>query len=430
MAGIDEVLERLVGDSAFRQALARDPQAALSGYDLTGEDVELLTAQLDEGSGAEHGVEQRTSKSAIAGFLAQAFSGGGGEAVESQDLSVWQSQFGEISTEGPDGGEESHRGVQDLSAVKWVSRASSSSSVGQSQFGEPNQAGDSSHKDWIDLLSVSQAQGSEEPAADLTTEEPDPEGIGLLIPAIQKAPDGPEPDLDLSGQGDSSDDMAATGRLTGLRSAGIEDSGGGTEEADFTGDGAVDAADFLAWQRGHAAEPAEDLAGSQPDASATPKLYETAAKGTYPSEDSGDPDGLTSAEAVPAAEDTAQQSGDPDQPVVIGSVFNSEAGSDVSATGPPDLAGSEGSAQYQESDLEFITDSAPDQAGTQRQGLGFHSEYKGADGSWYRSEPTVSLGGDDAPPDGTDAAAAAIQAEGGDAAGGPVVEYEVEEGEK
>jgi hypothetical protein len=65
MSGIDEVLERLVTDAQFRELLQRDPAAALSGYVLYDEDLEVLAATLDDASGGERSVEQRTSKSAF-----------------------------------------------------------------------------------------------------------------------------------------------------------------------------------------------------------------------------------------------------------------------------------------------------------------------------------------------------------------------------
>jgi hypothetical protein len=82
VAGIDEVLERLVTDLAFRRQLEEDPRSALEGYVLYDEDLEVLAATLDEGEVAERGVERRTSKSAFLG----AFLGlGGGTSVGSSD---------------------------------------------------------------------------------------------------------------------------------------------------------------------------------------------------------------------------------------------------------------------------------------------------------------------------------------------------------
>ncbi len=70
MAGIDEVLERLVAESEFREQLRADPAAALSGYVLDDEDLEVLAFTLDESAGGDHAVEQRTSKSALLMLLA------------------------------------------------------------------------------------------------------------------------------------------------------------------------------------------------------------------------------------------------------------------------------------------------------------------------------------------------------------------------
>jgi len=78
MADIDTVLERLVTDAGFRQRLAEDPAAALSSYDLSAEDLQLLASSLDSGDDAQRGVEQRTSKSAVIGLLASLTGGGSG----------------------------------------------------------------------------------------------------------------------------------------------------------------------------------------------------------------------------------------------------------------------------------------------------------------------------------------------------------------
>jgi hypothetical protein len=45
MAGIDDVLDRLVTDTEFAQRLARDPAGALTGYELTQDDLTLLSSQ-------------------------------------------------------------------------------------------------------------------------------------------------------------------------------------------------------------------------------------------------------------------------------------------------------------------------------------------------------------------------------------------------
>src|SRR6266545_4717700 len=69
MSDFDAVLERLVADPGFRAALAADPARALAGYRLSADEVELLHAQLDTGTGGNRHVEQRTSKASLFGLL-------------------------------------------------------------------------------------------------------------------------------------------------------------------------------------------------------------------------------------------------------------------------------------------------------------------------------------------------------------------------
>lgn len=78
MADLSDVLERLITDPGFRQQLKDDPAVALEGYHLDEGELELLSTQIDEGSGKGGSVEQRTSKSALAGLLGL-FGGGGGQ---------------------------------------------------------------------------------------------------------------------------------------------------------------------------------------------------------------------------------------------------------------------------------------------------------------------------------------------------------------
>lgn len=74
MAGIDEVLKRLVTDAEFRAALEADPAGALSGYMLYDEDLEVLASALTSDTGASAGVVERTGKITLAGLRA-AFEG-------------------------------------------------------------------------------------------------------------------------------------------------------------------------------------------------------------------------------------------------------------------------------------------------------------------------------------------------------------------
>jgi hypothetical protein len=99
MAGLDEVLERLVTDPSFRQRLREDPAAALQGYDLAEADLELLAHQLDEQAGAGHDVEQRTSKSTLFGMLSEGFTGDSDPAASAPTL-FEAAASGEVSSGG------------------------------------------------------------------------------------------------------------------------------------------------------------------------------------------------------------------------------------------------------------------------------------------------------------------------------------------
>lgn len=69
MSDFDAVLERLLGDPAFKAALAADPDTALAGYRLTPAETELLHAQVSMDAGGDHRVEARTSKASLLGML-------------------------------------------------------------------------------------------------------------------------------------------------------------------------------------------------------------------------------------------------------------------------------------------------------------------------------------------------------------------------
>jgi hypothetical protein len=69
MSDFDDILERLLVDPAFRARLASDPQSALAGYRLTPEEVGILESQVTGDTGAQHRVEQRTSKASLFGLL-------------------------------------------------------------------------------------------------------------------------------------------------------------------------------------------------------------------------------------------------------------------------------------------------------------------------------------------------------------------------
>ena len=78
MAGIDDVLERLLTDAGFARQLAADPADALAGYELSAEDLDLLSAQVSFDRGALSNVEERISKAGMFGLLSSFTAGLGG----------------------------------------------------------------------------------------------------------------------------------------------------------------------------------------------------------------------------------------------------------------------------------------------------------------------------------------------------------------
>jgi len=69
MSDFDDVLERLLSDPDFKNALGRNADAALAGYQLTAEERDLLGAQVDLGAGDERTVEMRVTKSGVMGMV-------------------------------------------------------------------------------------------------------------------------------------------------------------------------------------------------------------------------------------------------------------------------------------------------------------------------------------------------------------------------
>ncbi|HZN75502.1 MAG TPA: hypothetical protein VFC00_28040 [Micromonosporaceae bacterium] len=70
MSDFDAVLERLLTDPSFAARLAADRSAALAGYRLDPQELELLSAQVGGDAGGEHIVEVRESKASMFGLLA------------------------------------------------------------------------------------------------------------------------------------------------------------------------------------------------------------------------------------------------------------------------------------------------------------------------------------------------------------------------
>jgi hypothetical protein len=69
MPGIEDALERLRTDPAFRAQLATDPRSALAGYRLSADDLSVLAKEV--GANGASAVEQRTSRAGFFGLFAQ-----------------------------------------------------------------------------------------------------------------------------------------------------------------------------------------------------------------------------------------------------------------------------------------------------------------------------------------------------------------------
>jgi hypothetical protein len=69
MSDFDRVLERLLVDPAFKAALAADPDKALAGYQLAAEERDLLGVPVSTSAGVSHVVEDRMTKSGVAGLV-------------------------------------------------------------------------------------------------------------------------------------------------------------------------------------------------------------------------------------------------------------------------------------------------------------------------------------------------------------------------
>lgn len=69
MSDFEAALERLLTDPDFVRALAANPAAALAGYQLSTEELGVLTRQITRDNGGGHAVEARTNQSSLAGLL-------------------------------------------------------------------------------------------------------------------------------------------------------------------------------------------------------------------------------------------------------------------------------------------------------------------------------------------------------------------------
>ena len=83
---VEEILERLIAEPDFRAEFRRDARAAVAGYDLTPEDVEILASQLSDDTRDLDPVEQRTSKSALFSLFAGLSDAAGAPASEPEEI--------------------------------------------------------------------------------------------------------------------------------------------------------------------------------------------------------------------------------------------------------------------------------------------------------------------------------------------------------
>src|SRR6266542_1387304 len=225
MSDFDAVLERLVADPGFRAALAADPAEALAGYRLSADEVELLHAQLDTGTGGNRHVEQRTSKASLFGLLSP-LAGGAGLGTPTDGGTGGGSGFGGDS-QGFDAGAIGQR----------ISERAGDS--GQSGFGGASQVGFGDGAQF----GLGEAGGSGVGAAAQAGMGDDAGNIGAAPPP---PPPGYHPHIDVNGDGHW-DKYTVVGRTDGGVDIVADMNHDG--RADFIGhdydrDGLVDQADY------------------------------------------------------------------------------------------------------------------------------------------------------------------------------------------
>ncbi|HEX5588845.1 MAG TPA: Os1348 family NHLP clan protein [Candidatus Limnocylindrales bacterium] len=235
MAGIDDVLERLVTDAGFRARLASDPSAALAGYDLTPSDLQLLSSQLDMTAGSSGGVEARTSKAGLFGLLggvdelAEAIGGSGAGGAAADDAA--------LATEGAPAAAKDHK--------EWINVESMSQPIHRSAAEEPldlgapsepaSAAGGEGFKREIEIDSFSLGTPS---AAGLSGDLPE-EGVSFVFEQIKTTYDPADQAPSPGGTGDD----VLIGGTTAF------DEPAAAPQPAATGDGSVDAADYVVWRK-------------------------------------------------------------------------------------------------------------------------------------------------------------------------------------
>ncbi|WP_034213175.1 hypothetical protein [Actinoplanes subtropicus] len=135
MSDFDTVLERLLNEPSFAAVLAADPAAALSGYRLAADEVELLRSQASPDSGGGLAtVETRTNKSSTMGLfsafadLGHTLSGGssggaGGGSVSQPWQPVEHSGLGDAPKSGLGDAPGGSSGLGDAPAPRGLAEA-------------------------------------------------------------------------------------------------------------------------------------------------------------------------------------------------------------------------------------------------------------------------------------------------------------------
>jgi len=103
MSDFDTVLERLLMEPHFAARLAADPAAALIGYRLSQDEIELLHSQVGSTSSAPSGVEVRANQSSVFGMLSPLAGLAGGLTGIGDQLGGAQSQGGQSGAGSPGG---------------------------------------------------------------------------------------------------------------------------------------------------------------------------------------------------------------------------------------------------------------------------------------------------------------------------------------
>ena len=102
MSDFDEVLELLLTDPGFAARLGSDPAGTLAGYQLSADEVAVLSSQVSQDRGGQRQVEQRVSKSSLFGLLSSLPTGIGQPGEAGIGRPVGDAGFGQPAAQGVD----------------------------------------------------------------------------------------------------------------------------------------------------------------------------------------------------------------------------------------------------------------------------------------------------------------------------------------